>query len=99
MDSGDKFIFQFKRWMDSGDHNEDNTSGVHKNMIGTYVESKIGFKKLIDVIETEEDDNSCLAREFKKDGGIITEVDGNIVSIEVESGIFRIERTHVRRKD
>ena len=84
----------FKKWMGS-QHDAKSKS----NMIGLQVESKIAYKKLISRMETQEGEIEEVAKDFKKNGGIIAEVNGHNVLVEVESGSFIIHRMHVKEED
>ena len=85
----------FKKWM--GNQN-DNKSKSH--MIGLEVESKVSYKKLLSrIVETEEGEISDVAKDFKENGGIITDIDGSNILVEVDSGSFIIHRMYVKRTD
>ena len=84
----------FKKWMDS---QSDYT--MRKHQIGTKVESKISLKKLIDRIEPEEGDLvEFLAKDFKRNGGTLAQMDGQAFLIEVDTGSFVISRLFVKRQ-
>lgn len=80
----------FKKWMDG--QNDD-----RKESIGTKVESKINLKKLVDRIEPAEGEITQLAKDFKRNGGTIAQMDGQAFLIEVNSGSFVISRLYVRK--
>lgn len=84
----------FKKWM-GGQH--DNKSKSH--MIGLEVESKVSYKKLLSrIIEMDEGDSiEEVAKDFKENGGVISEMDGPNILIEVDSGSFIIHRMYVKR--
>lgn len=84
----------FKKWME---HQNDGKSKT--NMIGLQVESKVPFKRLLSRIETQVGEIEEVAKDFKKNGGTITNVDGQNVIIEVSSGSFIIHRMYVKRED
>ena len=85
----------FKKWMHG---QQDNKS--KSNMIGLEVESKISYKKLLSrIIETEEGETTEVAKDFKENGGTISEMDGQNILIEVSCGSFIIHRMYVKRQD
>jgi translation initiation factor 1 (eIF-1/SUI1) len=84
----------FKKWMG---HQQDAKS--KPNMIGLQVESKITFKRLLSRIETQDGEIEEVAKDFKKNGGTITEVNGQNILIEVDSGSFLIHRMYVKREN
>jgi hypothetical protein len=63
--------------------------------IGKAVRPKVGEKKLLERIETE-DDAESLVIEFVEEGGTILAVEEKRVHIEVESGSFYIPRFCVK---
>jgi len=83
----------FKKWME---HQQD--TKAKPNMVGLQVESKVAFKKLLSRIETQDGEIEEVARDFKKNGGTITSVDGHNV-VEVDSGSFMIHRMYIKRED
>ena len=87
---------EFKRWME---HQTDNDDKTKPNMIGLQVESKVTFKKLLSRIETQDGEIEEVARDFKKNGGTIKELDGPNFLIEVTSGSFIVHRMYVKRED
>ena len=93
---GDPFdinLSDFKKWM-SQQHD------AHKsNMVGMKIESKIPLKKLISRIETQEGDLLEVAKDFKKNGGTITEENGHYMYVSCDSGSFMIQRMHLKRSD
>lgn len=83
----------FKKWMDQ----QNDTPNRGSNIQGLAVESKIGVKKLITKMQIEEGDIEEIAREFRSEGGVIAEVDGTNLVIDVDSGRFCIHRMYVKR--
>ena len=99
MIDNEKFSFNdFKRWIKSQESQQD-TRSVCRSVLGTWVESKINMKKLMDKMSSETGDVEELALDFKNDGGIIVDVEGKDFFIEVDSGIFSIPRNYVKRKE
>ncbi len=82
----------FRKWMD-GQQGEVPTE---KDVIGLRVGPRVGLSKLIDKMETD-DDIYEVAREFQKEGGVISEEDGQRVMVETESGSFIIHKSYVKR--
>lgn len=89
----------FKKWMrNKGDVEPLQKPKRYKDLIGIRVESKVTSKKLIENINSDnEDDLYNLAVDFKNDGGIILDVDGKNFLIEVDSGQFHIPRHFVKK--
>lgn len=85
---------EFKKWMDNQQDNKSKT-----NLIGLKVESKINYRRLLSRIqETKQGDLETVAKEFKNNGGKITEADGNDVLIEVSSGSFIVHRMYIKKQ-
>lgn len=84
----------FKKWMG---HQHDAKS--KPNMIGLQVESKITFKRLLSRIETQDGEVEEVAKDFKKNGGTITEVNGQNILVEVNSGSFLIHRMYIKKEN
>jgi hypothetical protein len=82
----------FKKWMKT-----QNDSKIETDLIGFHVESKVTLKKLISKMEVEYGVTEEVARDFKKNGGTITEADGNKVLVEVENGTFIIHKMYVSK--
>jgi translation initiation factor 1 (eIF-1/SUI1) len=95
-EKGDPFgpfsLSDFKKWMEN-----QQDAKAKPNMVGLQVESKVTLKKLLSRIETQDGDLEEVAKDFKKNGGTITEVDGHNVLIEVDSGTFLIQRMYVKK--
>ena len=83
---------EFKKWMESQSEHE-----ASRNQVGTQVESKISLKKLLEKIEPQEGELYEIAKEFKRDGGTLVEMDGQALLIEVNAGRFIISRLFVRK--
>ncbi len=97
-DSEEEPIFclhEFKKWMD----NQGDTTHYKKNLVGLHIESKISIKKLLEKIQPEEGELYTLAKDFRKNGGIINEVDGQTLLIGVDSGAFLLKKNYVRKID
>lgn len=82
----------FKKWMD---HQKDTRPKIE--IIGLHVESKANFKRLLAKMEICEGDLHEVAKDFRENGGIISETDGYKFLIDVDSGSFIIHRMHVKR--
>ena len=86
----------FKRWMAS-QKRQTSESPKKSRLVGRYAESKIGAKRLINHITAENGVAEELARDFRRYGGVIAEVDrDNTLLIEVESGTFRVPKFFCR---
>ena len=84
----------FRKWMEN--QNEEKTLSNDKK--GIRVETRIPFKRLVSKINPEEGELMELAKDFRKNGGTILEMDGQTLLIEVDSGTFYISRSYVRKK-
>ncbi len=84
---------EFKKWME--DHSDHDKS----HQVGTKVESKINLKKLLEKIEPEKGELCKLAKDFKREGGTLLQMDGQALLVEVRSGSFVISRLYVRKSD
>lgn len=87
-------LSHFKKWMD---HQQDAKS--KSSLVGFQVESKIPYKKLVSRIETQLGDIEEVARDFKKNGGLVNEVDGPNILIEVTSGTFLIHKMYIKKHE
>jgi len=83
----------FKKWMSN-----QNDANRH-TMVGVKVESKIPIKKLVSRIETQEGETVEVLKDFKKNGGTITEENGYYMYVAVESGSFMVHKMHLKRAD
>lgn len=81
----------FKKWMQKSQDDSAN------KMTGIHVESKISARKLISKIEVQEGEIEDITQEFAENGGTIKETNGHFFLIEVNSGLFLIERNYVSR--
>lgn len=86
----------FKRWMASQKH-QTPESARKSRLVGAFAESKIGAKRLLNHMTVEEGEAAELARDFRRYGGTVREVDrdSNLL-IEVESGSFRVPKFFCR---
>lgn len=85
----------FKKWIEK--QQEQDQEAPKNSLIGTAVESKVTFRKLISRMETDDGDLYEIAKEFKKNGGTISEIDGVNLLIETKAGSFFVHRMYVRR--
>jgi hypothetical protein len=85
-------LHEFKNWMDRQNQNEQSAPYIS----GMEVVSKVPYKKLISKMEPENGELHELARDFRKEGGIISEIDGVDLLIEVRSGTFTINKNYVK---
>lgn len=85
----------FKKWIrEQKDHTLDDQKKHH--IIGTKVESKVPFSKLVNVSSTEDGDIAELIANFQESGGIIADIDGKNFLIEVSTGSFYVPRQFTR---
>jgi len=84
----------FRRWMAS---QSQPTERKKSRLVGCYAESKINARRLANHITVEDGELDELARDFRKHGGIVKDVDrDNNVLIEVQSGTFHVPTFFVR---
>jgi hypothetical protein len=89
-------LADFKNWME----NQQEECPYRKNLVGVYVESKVSIKKLINRMETENNEEKKeIAKDFLDNGGVIKEVDGHYFKIIVDTGEFLIHRMFVKKPD
>jgi hypothetical protein len=86
-------LSDFKKWISN------QQDANNKSMVGVQVESKIHLKKLVSRIETQEGEIIEVAKDFKKNGGTITEENGHYMYVSVDSGSFMIHRMHLKCAD
>lgn len=86
----------FKNWMKKEDRQE--ISRFKSPLIGTEIESKVSSKKLMEILIPEVGESPELSFDFKKNGGIILDVDDRYFLVQVECGNFHIARRYVRKK-
>lgn len=72
-------------------HRDIEADDPNEKYIGNRCRSKVGEKKLLAKIETE-DDAESVVREFIEDGGTILMIEDKKVQVEVESGNFFVPR-------
>jgi len=82
----------FEKWLRKDDIIE------NKNSISKKVFPKIKFSELIEKIEIHEGDLFETAKCFRKNGGVITEVINNIITVKTKKGIFSIEENNIKYK-
>lgn len=85
-------LSDFKNWM-----NQQKDTRPKIEIIGLHVESRANLKRLLSKIEICEGEIDEVAKDFKENGGIISEADGHKFLIDVDSGSFIIHRMHVKR--
>jgi hypothetical protein len=83
----------FKKWM----HNQHDAEESHPDIVGLHIETKVSVKKLVSRMEVVDGDDEELAKEFKHNGGVISEVDGHKLLVEVDSGSFIIHKMYVKK--
>jgi len=85
----------FKKWI----HTQQDEGPSRPHMIGVKVESKVNLKKLISRMDAQDGIEEELAKDFKKNGGVVSEVDGSNILIEVDSGSFIIHKMYIKRNN
>lgn len=88
MNKDEFYIDEFKNWIKI-------QTSSDKCLQGMQVQPKLSYKKLLDNIYPEDGDVEILAKEFKINGGVIAETNGENFLIKVEAGEFFILKTHV----
>jgi hypothetical protein len=91
-------LHDFKKWMDHNGAGRFAMAGRRKSE-GAEVEPRVPLRKFAARMEVEEGDVVEMAREFRTNGGVVVEANGDAFLIQVANGVFRIPRTCVRRKD
>lgn len=89
----------FKKWMSTQKETflKRNTVTHDSNLIGLHVESRLSAKKLQERIFSEEGDIYAMAKDFKKNGGLVTSVDEEYnLFVKVDGGTFRIHKLFVK---
>jgi hypothetical protein len=83
----------FKKWM-----SKQKFEYVRKPRYkGYFAESKLGIKRLTGKIEIEAGSLLDIAKDFKKNGGVILDCSNdNLLLIEVSSGTFKIPKFFVK---
>lgn len=91
-------LHDFKKWMSGQTDKPAPRAHNHSGLIGTYVESKIGTKRLLAKVAVEDGDIHEVVKDFRQYGGMILDVDtDDNVKIEVDSGTFSIHKFFVRK--
>lgn len=80
-------LSNFRKWMSK----QKNGSKLK----GSFVESKLNLKTLTSHMDIDQGYLQEMAKDFKKNGGVILECDKDILLIEVGSGTFRIAKVFV----
>ncbi len=89
--SNDPFNFNFsdfKKWISHSKEEKD-------SIVGCKVELKESTKKLSLIAEVIEGDARKVLKDFRINGGIITEKFGNIITIETNNGKIELNKLHV----
>ena len=85
----------FKKWIQQ--QNAFSTVIKRTYYIGTTVESDIPKKKLASRMCVREGNLGELAEDFAKKGGVVIDIDGKHLVVEVDSGSFSLPECCVRR--
>jgi hypothetical protein len=89
----------FKKWMSTQKEIflKRETITNSSNLVGLHVESRLSAKKLQDRIFSEEGNIHAMAKNFKKNGGLVTNIDeDHNLFIKVDGGTFRIHKIFVK---
>jgi hypothetical protein len=86
-------LSDFKKWM------QNQHDAKYNSSVGLEVESKIPIKKLASRIEVQEGDTVLVIKEFKRNGGIVKEVNGQNFLIENKKGSFLVHKSWIKVKD
>jgi len=90
----DRFSLEnFKKWMSQQKPIENKSN----RLIGLKVEAKIGAKRIAKHVLSHDGDLGEVCDDFKRNGGLIQEVDGINFLIEVSSGTLKIHRCFVKK--
>lgn len=96
-----KNLHEFKKWITEQKELSDffnvgmGKEDPNEKYVGSALRSKVGERKLLERIETEDDPETCVY-EFIEDGGTLLAVEGKKVLVEVESGTFYVPRFCVK---
>ena len=83
----------FKKWLA-----DQAPEPLEENLVGCVVEPAVGLRKLMLKMEVEDDETYQLAKEFRRNGGVVTDSDGQNLMIEVAGGAFALHRNHVKTR-
>jgi hypothetical protein len=86
-------LSDFKKWMET----QHDTQPDKNNMIDVKVVPKVTFRKLLTRIDVQDGEVYEVAKDFKKNGGIISDIDGENILIECDTGTFIINRMLCKR--
>ena len=89
---------EFRRWMNENGSSRFAMNGRRKSE-GAEVEPRVTMRKFVGKMEAEEGDLVEMARDFRDNGGVVVESNGDCFLVKVECGLFRIARSCVKRKD
>ena len=86
----------FRKWVNSQKDESPIKKHEDKLQAGALVESKVSAKKIMVRMDIQEGDEEEIAKEFKQKGGTISEIDGNDILIDVDSGSFIIHKAYIK---
>ena len=86
--------YDFKKWMEG---QEDQEKDSEEELLGLRVESRVNFKKLLHKIELGDGDLREVAKDFRRNGGVVSDESSHSLFIEVSAGSFTIEKCCVRK--
>ena len=94
----DLSLDDFRKWMKDQKGLPELNHNSTQREVGLNMESKVSMKKLANKINIESGEFENVLSEFKKDGGIVKDVDGKMMLIEVSCGSFFVSRQYLREK-
>ena len=86
----------FKKWVEQHQQQFDAKLSKKAIVVGTIVESKISIKKLASSIDIQEGEVKPISKDFIRHGGVVKQVDGNDILVEVKEGTFIISDKLIR---
>ncbi len=94
---------EFKDWMSKNDDTKINffesseKKEILHEFVGKSASPRVTKQKFLKKIKTD-DNLECIVDDFYEEGGMISEVEDELLFIEVSSGMFQIPRFCVRVK-
>ena len=89
---------EFKKWMQS-QPDFDGNRFKKRNLVGLTVESKIPIKRFGNKILVEDGEFEEILADFDKNGGVVSDVDGKQVLIEVAKGSFFVLKQYIQERE
>ena len=86
-------LSDFKKWVNN--HSEEDNK--KSSMVGMKVKAKNNIENFEEKIEIEMGDELEVVKEFIKNGGVVSEQEGNKFLIDVESGSFVCHKRFIKK--